>query len=138
MIDLNLVMLSLEIAPFDATDIGYEPDTPFRCDLSDEPHDTHGSFLRLVPHDDRQVFFFWDAVGTTDHLICLSPCDKPKPEHKEPCCLWRGHSGECEWAIIDPAGIAVTAALDQAGPLFRELIGLSDLLRGLRPPETEM
>ena len=131
-------MLSLEIAPFDATDIGYRPDIPFRCDLSDEPHDTHGSFLRLVPDDDRQVFFFWDALGTTDHLICLAPCDNPKPEHKEPCCLWRGHSGKCEWVIIDPADIALTAALDQAGPLFRELIGLPDPFSVLRPPETEM
>ncbi|MDX3841720.1 hypothetical protein [Streptomyces europaeiscabiei] len=138
MIDLNLVMLSLEIAPFDATGIEYEPDTPFRCDLAAEPHEMHGSFLRLVPDDDRQVFFFWDASGAIDYLICLSPCDKSKPDHKEPCCLWREHSGECEWAIIDPAEIAITAALDQAGLLFKEAIGISDLLGVLRPPEKEM
>ncbi|MGW0756116.1 hypothetical protein ACWD1Y_06445 [Streptomyces sp. NPDC002814] len=138
MIDLDLFTLSLKVAPFDATEIDYDPGTDFQCELSDEEHDLHGAFLRMIPENDKHVFYFWDSIGSVDHLVALSLCNKPKPEHKEPCGLWRGHVGKCEWGMIDPVNIALTAALDQAGPVLRELVGIPDLLKRLRPPESEV
>ncbi|MEV3860682.1 hypothetical protein AB0J38_41035 [Streptomyces sp. NPDC050095] len=115
-----MALFSLEIAPFDAQDIDYKPGAVMQCQLGEGDHDTHGSFLRILPGaNGKEVWLSWDGDHGNQYVSIVKLCmEKRRGDADGGCLLYKGHPGECDWAILDPVDVALTAKIDQACALF--------------------